>query len=363
MGLSATVFHIPFIRRFPELFTLHSILERKATPEKSLARDRYGPNTKVVTTYEEVLNDPECDLVVIGTPNSTHYPFAKAALEAGKHVIIEKPLTTTSVEGAELVKIAEAKNLVVAVYQNRRYDSDFLTLRRLLEKEQVFGEIVDFETRYDRFRPHLSGGGTWKEVPGVGQGAVFDLGSHLIDQVLTLFGTPDTITGFTGNMRQIGDPAFDDNFLVIFHYNVSSTRKLPLVVTVRSSILSCLIPQLRYTVKGTKAAWVKYGLDVQEPQLRRPTPMSLDDPEFGVEPKDHEGILTTADASGAMTSTRVPTEKGDYTLWYKNVGEAILAKDPSKLAVKPEQGLAVIRAIELVYESSRTGKSIKVSSL
>ncbi|EJU01577.1 NADP-binding protein [Dacryopinax primogenitus] len=359
-GLSAQVFHIPFILAHPQYFTLHSILERGAAPEKSFAREKYGEGIKVVTTFEEVTGDKEVDVVVLSTPNNTHYAYAKAALEAGKHVIIEKPLTTTTTEGAELLAIAKKHNLLICVYQNRRYDSDFLTLRRLLEKEQVFGQVVEFETHYDRFRPAMTGGGTWKEKPGTGQGALFDLGSHLIDQVLTLFGTPTSLTGFVGNSRQLGDPSFADSFLALFHYPVTPQRPLPLTIIIRGGILSLLNPQLRYVVKGTKAGWVKHGLDVQEPQLRRPVLMSLSDPEFGVEPKELEGTLTTVDANGAMKSEKTPTEKGDYTLWYKNVGEALQARDPGLLAVTPEQGLEVIKMIELIYQSQKEGRTVQV---
>ncbi|KZO99240.1 putative NAD binding Rossmann fold oxidoreductase [Calocera viscosa TUFC12733] len=358
-GLSATVFHIPFILAHPQYFALHSILERSATPDHSVARQRYGPNVKVVTTYDEVLTDKDVDVVVLSTPNSTHYPYAKAALEAGKHVIIEKPLTTTSAEGAELVALAARKKLLICVYQNRRWDSDFLTLRKLLAQD-VFGEVVEFETRYDRFRPNLVGG-TWKEKAGTGQGALFDLGSHLIDQVLTLFGTPSSVTGFAANSRQVGDPAFDDSFVALFHYPVSATRKLPLTVTLRGAILSLLNPQLRFTVKGTRASWVKYGLDVQEPQLRLAQPMSLTDPRFGVEPTELEGTLTTLDAAGQPASKKVPTERGDYTQWYKNVGQALQAGDVTLLEVKPEQGLEVIKMIEAIYTSSREGRTVSVA--
>jgi len=358
IGLSATVFHIPFILAHPQYFTLHSILERSATAEKSVARDKY-PGIKVVTTLQEVVGDPEVEVVVLSTPNSTHFEYAKAALEAGKHVIIEKPLTTTTLEGSQLIQLAKSKNLLICVYQNRRWDSDFLTLQSVLAEGAV-GEVVEFETRYDRFRPALVGG-TWKEKAGTGQGALFDLGSHLIDQVLTLFGPPARITGFAANSRQLGDPAFDDSFLALFHYPVSPSRKLPLTITLRGSILSLMNPQLRYTLKGTKGSWVKYGLDVQEPQLRQANPMSLTDPAFGVEPKELEGTLTTLDANNQPTSVKVSTKRGDYAQWFINVGQALQAGDVNLLAVKPEQALEVIRMIELIYQSQREGRTVSVA--
>ncbi|KAG8889128.1 hypothetical protein FRB98_005743 [Tulasnella sp. 332] len=362
--LGATVFHIPFIQSLPHLFSLHSILERSATAEHSEARKRYGNDINVVTTFEQVINDPEVDCVVISTPNATHYPFAKAVLQAGKSVIIEKPLVPTSTEADELIALASSHSppLIIATYQNRRYDSDFLTVKKLVD-QGAFGDIVEFETRFDRWRPALKGGGTWKEQTQPAQGIVYDLGSHLIDQVLTLFGTPDRIYSHIYNARKLGPADFDDAFFAQYYYDSGARgSQLPLVVTVRASPLSALASQLRYAIKGTKGSFLKHGLDVQEDQLRLNPPLSTSDRAFGVEPESIHGVLTTVDSSNHLKEERIVAEKGNYMGWYEGVGAALQARDPSKLYVTPQQARETIRMVELMYESSRSGKVIHVKT-
>lgn len=366
MGMSATVFHIPFIQALPAYFKLHMIMERSAIAEKSAARDRYGQTGfKVVNTLDEVLADPEVDVIVISTPNSTHYDFAKAALSAKKHVIVEKPLVPTSGQAQELIDIASQHGLVIATYQNRRWDSDFLTVRRLLESEKVFGDLTEFHTSYDRFRPAPKGG--WKDEGDWGNGVVFDLGSHLIDQVLTLFGTPEKVYGRVWNSRNHENipKTLHDAFIAHFYYPAHSplypSSPIPLTVVISSAMLSLREPQVRFNIRGTKAGFVKYGLDVQEDQLKLVPPMELMDERFAVEPNEQEGTLTTVDEKGAMHSTRVPTEKGDYMSWFTNVGEAIAAKDPKKLIVQPTQAKQTIRMIELIYQSSNEERVVPVA--
>ncbi|KAF8343837.1 uncharacterized protein EI90DRAFT_3027278 [Cantharellus anzutake] len=369
-GMSATVFHIPFIRSLPEHFHLIAIVERKATPESSIARDRYGsqfPNLKVANTLEEVLTDEEVELVVISTPNATHHPYAKAALRAGKHVIIEKPLVNESFQATELIQLAKSKSLVIATYQNRRWDSDFLTLRRLLESERVFGEVSEFETKFDRWKPVLKGNDTWREKAEWGNSILFDLGSHLIDQVITLFGTPSSISGHVWNSRGLKE-GLDDAFIAHFIYPPSSSKassshftnpNIPLHVTVKAAPLSLLKKQLRFSVKGTKASWTKYGVDPQEDQLKSNTSITPDAKGFGVEDAEFEGTLVVEE-DGKIVEKSTPTDRGHYLSWFKNVGEAIQAKDPSLLIVKPEQAQEVIRLIELIYQSHEEGRVIQV---
>jgi len=301
--------------------------------------------------------------VVVSTPNSTHYPYTKAILSRGKHVVVEKPLVTSSEQATDLIELANSQSLVLATYQNRRWDSDFLTLRRLLEVERVFGDIAEFESRYDRWRPSLKGGGTWKEEAEWGHGVVFDLGSHLIDQVLTLFGKPKSVSAHIWNSRARGPEKFDDAFVAHFTYPPGSFQRensaIPLMVTIRSASLSLLELQLRFAVKGTKATWVKFGGDTQEDQLKLNPPMSTAHADFGVEPKENEGLLTTEQGGSIHTHT-VPTAKGDYLHWYRNMGQAIQEKSPSKLIVKPEQAKEVITMIELIYRSHQERTVINV---
>jgi len=296
-----------------------------------------------------------------GSLHSEQYAlFLREGYPAKKHVIIEKPLVPTTVEANELIALAltHSPPLIIATYQNRRWDSDFMTVKNLIG-QGILGDIVEFESRYDRWRPALKGG-TWKEEAGIGQGIVYDLGSHLVDQVLTLFGTPSRVFAQIYNSRKIGAPDFDDAFFSDFFYDSSDDRKLPLVVTVRGSPLSAVESQLRFTVKGTKGSFVKHGIDTQEDQLKLDPPMSTEDPAFGVEPESTRGVLTEVDPSEKMVARHIPSEVGRYLDFYDNVGQALQARDASKLYVKPEEARETIRMIEIMYESNRSGKVMHV---
>src|SRR5215831_1676441 len=185
-GISAKVFHAPFLTTSKD-FELVSVLER----HKQESKEKY-PSVQVVTGIEELLNNPAVELVVITTPNETHFPFAKAALKAGKHVVLEKPFTNTSEEARQLIDMAEEAGKVLSVYQNRRYVSDFLTIREILNNK-LLGEVHSFEGHYDRYRPEARPN-AWREEAKTGSGILYDLGAHLIDQALCLFGLPQTIT-------------------------------------------------------------------------------------------------------------------------------------------------------------------------
>ncbi|CED85287.1 Predicted oxidoreductase [Phaffia rhodozyma] len=368
IGMSATVFHIPFIQALPEQFKLHSIVERKATSEKSDARDFYGPDIKVVTSLQEVLEDDVVDAVFVTTINDTHYEFSKAILTAGKHVIIEKPLTPTAAESKELIDLAKSTNLIIAVFQNRRWDADFLTVKHLYETGQ-FGELSHFESYFDRYRNNLAPSRQWKETPGPGSGAAFDLGSHLLDQALYLFGRPDSVTATLRNSRGLGHADFHDSFIIQLNYPAKENqtgRKIPLLVTLGGSILSLFNPQLRYRIKGTDAAFVKYGVDVQEPQSvasgywqgppKADVPKPGDDA-FGREPKEAWGTIYTAEKKDGEV---VESKQGSYLDWFKNVAGAIQKKDPELLIVKPEQAAEVIEIIEACLKSSQEGITVKL---
>ncbi|KAL7411658.1 NAD binding Rossmann fold oxidoreductase [Mrakia frigida] len=365
VGMSALVFHIPFILSLPKLYTLHSILERKATPEKSDARD-FFPGVKVVTNLKDVLEDAEVDLVVVSGPNGVHFEHAKAALEAGKNVVVEKPITPTFEEAQILVALAKKTGLVLATYQSRRFDSDFLTTKALIE-EGAFGELSEFESHYDRYKNELATARLWKEAPEVGIGAEFDLGSHLLDQALTLFGRPQTITAVIRNSRAIGHPDVSDSFHIQLGYPATEAagRRLPLIATVQGSILSLVAPQLRFSIKGTNAAFVKHGLDVQEDQLiasgfwKGPPQDGAVKPDdttgvWGTEPESIWGTLYTLDGK----QKKVPSKTGAYKAWFENVAEAVQTKNPSLLLVKPEQAALVIEVIEAAIKSSKEGKRV-----
>jgi len=188
---------------------------------------------------------------------------------------------------------------------------------------------------------------------------VFDLGSHLIDQALTLFGRPTSVYAHIENSRAAGPADFDDSFTAHFYYK---NRNIPLTVIIRAGTLSLLEKQLRYSVKGTQASWVKCGLDTQEDQLKLEPPMSTSDSSFGVEPKEFQGILTVLGSDGKPVARNISTETGRYLSWYENVGAAIAAHDPSVLQVKPEQARDTIRIIELLYQSNTEGRRLDFSS-
>ncbi|BGP49423.1 hypothetical protein JCM10450v2_005314 [Rhodotorula kratochvilovae] len=354
-GMSATVFHIPFILSLPDKFDLRVIVERSATPDKSKARDAF-PAVTVVNTLEQALAE-DIDAVWVLAPNAEHFNYCKAALEAGKHVIVEKPITPTSAEAYELAALAASKNLVLAVYQNRRWDADFLTVKDLLARGE-FGDLSEFESHFDRYKNVLNAK-QWKEADIPGAGAAYDLGSHLIDQLLDLFGPPARVTGLVRNSRALGVPSVPDSFHITLHYPAQPSvpgRALPLVATARGSILSLEAPQPRFRVRGTKASFVKTGLDAQEAQLVAGGTAAIEKEGFAVEPSEQSGRLYRLEGKGeAEVVTSLP---GSYASWFANVGDALLANDPSKLIVKPEQAALVIKVIETATQSSREGRTL-----
>ncbi|KAG6837962.1 hypothetical protein H0H93_008356 [Arthromyces matolae] len=369
VGLAGLTFHVPFILALPELFTLHAVLERSPASPGGKVHARFGVTTKIHRTLDQVLGDQEIELVIVGTPNSTHYEFAKAALQAGKHVLVDKPVTATAEQAKELGALARSKGLVLYGFQNRRWDSDFLALKRLLQlpvtSQQSLGIITEFESHYDRYRNVLKG--SWKEEALPGNGQTYDLGTHLIDQTLTLFGRPKKITAFIQNLRGIGNLSLDDSlalatqFIIHFHYPRGPDRPYPLTAILKCSILSARSQQLRFVVRGTKGTFVKYGLDVQEDQLKvMPSPNGIMDDGYGKEPKDIWGTVENIDDDGVKvrTSTWPSTDPGQYIELFKNLGAAIRHK--AELAVKWEEATAVLEMVELAHKSSREGVTVAV---
>ncbi|GAA5891162.1 hypothetical protein JCM5296_004915 [Sporobolomyces johnsonii] len=355
-GMSAIVFHLPFIRSLPDKFQLKTIVERSATKDSSKARDAF-PDVNVVNTLDEVLKDGEIDAVWILSINDTHYDYVKAVLNAGKHAVVEKPVTPTSQEAYELAALAKEKNLVLAVYQNRRWDADFLTVKDLM-RQGAFGELSEFQSNFDRYKNEAATTKLWKEKALPGSGSAYDLGSHLIDQILDLFGPPKRVTGIVRNSRSIGLPEVADSFLIHLHYDATDApgRKLPLIATARGSILSLTNPQLRYIIKGTAGAYVKHGLDVQEDQLKAGGAAAVSAKDFGVEPESASGLLYTLE--NPSKPEPVKSQAGQYGQWFANVAEAIQTNDPSKLVVTPEQAALTIKIIELATQSSLEGRTL-----
>ena len=339
-GISATVFHAPFFATMPE-YELVAVLERS----KNESQKKY-PSVRVVRSIEELAADPSIDLIVITTPNETHFPYSKIALQAGKHVVVEKPFTNTSAEAQELVAIAAASGKILSVYQNRRYVSDFLTIRDILDKI-LLGEVHEFEGHYDRYRAEARPQ-AWREAAKPGSGILYDLGAHLIDQVFYLFGLPQHITA---DIRQQRPHAkVDDYFDLRLDYGFTKVI-LHAGMLVRE-------PGPRYMIHGTIGSFIKYGEDPQEALLRAGALPSGED--WGKEPEAIYGLLHT-EINGELIRQQYPSHAGDFGLYYKNLYETIVHKAPLK--EKPEHGYNTVRLIELAMESSSRQCTIPCSGL
>jgi scyllo-inositol 2-dehydrogenase (NADP+) len=339
-GKSAKVFHIPFLSTMDE-FEITAVLERHSEESK-----KQLPGIRVAKSIEELIGADDTELIVITTPNDTHFEYASKALKAGKNVVLEKPFTITSADAEELIRIANNSGKVLSVYQNRRYVSDFLTMRELLE-QNMLGDIHEFNATYDRFRPQAVPG-AWRETNMPGAGILYDLGPHIIDQALTLFGNPEAITADVRRQRSFTKA--DDYFNIWLHYGF-------LKVILHSGML-VREQGPRYMIHGTLGSFIKYGEDPQEEKLRAGE-LPLGDT-WGLEPESSYGILHT-EINGQVVRKTVPSKKGDYGLYYKNIYETIVNGAPLK--EKPEHGYNTIRIVELALESSAQKKTLTCSSL
>jgi len=335
-GLAGRAFHAPVIRAVPGL-RLAAILQRSGNE----AAEKY-PDVRIVRSLEELLAMREIRLVVIATPNDTHFEPAKRCLEAGRDVVVDKPFTTTLEEAKELVGIARKAGRLITVYQNRRYDGDFQAIRKLVE-EKTLGRIVRFETNYDRYRPALKPR-AWRESTRAGNGILFDIGPHLIDHALVLFGLPEAVTADVRIERE--NAVADDAFDIMLHY----PRGMRAVL--RSSILA-VTPRTRFVLLGTQGSFVKQGVDPQESNLRQGKIPAQG--AWGAEPEEQWGVLATPSGEG-FVQRRIPSANCDYRDYYANVRDALLGK--ATLAVTPEWSLDVMRVLELVRESSEKRRTI-----
>jgi scyllo-inositol 2-dehydrogenase (NADP+) len=301
-GMSGKVFHAPFLHDHPD-FHIKKVLQR--TSSDVLERYRY---VEIARSFEDLINDPEIELIVVNTPEPTHFEFTKAVLEAGKHAIVEKAFTVTSEEAEVLIQLADEKNLVLSVYQNRRWDSDFLTVRKVLE-EGLLGRLVEFESNYQRYRNFIQPS-TWKEEDQPGTGILYNLGSHLIDQVLYLFDWPEMVFADLRIQRTGGQ--VHDNFEIILYYpNFKATVKAGYLVRE---------PGPRYKLLGTVGSFVKYGIDPQEEALKEEkSPLESG---WGEEAESDWGTINTT-ISGLDIRGKVKSFPGDYMAYYDNVRDAI----------------------------------------
>lgn len=333
-GLSGATFHAPLLSVLDEFEMTKVVSSNKEKVHQDLS------DVEVVSCLEEVLEDATIDLVVITTPSGLHYEMAKQSLMAGKHVILEKPMVVETWEAVDLIKIAEEKKLLLSVYHNRRWDNDYLTVKKLV-RDGVLGEINTYQVHFDRFRPEVRD--RWREKQGPGSGMLYDLGSHLIDQALDLFGTPQFILADVFAQRENAET--DDYFHVILGY-----EKLRVILH-SGSIIPSNGP--RFQVHGSKGSFIKYGLDGQEAALKegkKPINDSwgTDDPQF-------YGKLITMEGEEEKHKT-IETLHGSYITYYKKIAESILKGKSAP--VTAHEGLSVIKIIEAAKKSSTEKKVI-----
>jgi len=336
-GMSGQVFHAPFLN-VHNGFNFYGVWERT----KNLARERY-PSVKTFRSLDELLDDKSIELVVVNTPSVTHYEYAKACLNGGKNVIVEKPFTSTIEEGEELIKLAKEKSKLLSVYQNRRYDSDYKAIKKVVD-EHLLGTLIEAEFHYDRFTEQLSYK-VHKETPTPGVGIVYDLGSHLIDQALTLFGMPASVFADIDILRP--GSKVDDYFELLMFYDHFRVR-------IHSSLL-VREPLPAYIIHGTKGSFIKAKTDVQEIALQAGNIPNT--PDWGKEPENEQGLLHT-EKDGKIIREYLPSFQGNYMDYYDGIYKALrLGQAPP---VTAEEGLNVINIITAAHESSRVKKVFKM---
>ncbi|WP_282695545.1 Gfo/Idh/MocA family oxidoreductase [Streptomyces sp. CC208A] len=345
-GLAGSVFHAPLIAASPDL-TLAAVTT--GNPERAAEARAAHPGVEVFARPEELWAEgaPGLDLVVVASPNKTHVPIADAALRAGLPVVVDKPLAATAAEARGLAELAEERGLLLSVFQNRRWDSDFLTLRRLLDEGEL-GEVQRFESRFERWRPRPKGG--WREsgAPEEIGGLLYDLGSHVVDQALVLFG-PAVSVYAESDVRRPRAEADDDTFLALTHAN-----------GVRSHLyVSATAAQLgpRFRVLGQRAGFVTYGLDPQETALREGLRPGGDTP-WGVEPEALWGRIGAGESPLTGGGTPVPSVPGNYPAYYAAVAAALRGTGPNP--VTAHEAAAALDVLEAARRSAREGVTVRL---
>jgi predicted dehydrogenase len=330
-GLAGSVFHGPLTAADPRMRVAAVVTSSAERAEQARAEH---PGVRVLARADELFAAPEqADLVVVATPPGSHVQLTRAALAAGLPVVVDKPFTPTAAQGAELVEAAQKAGLLLSVFQNRRWDGDFLTVRRLIESGRL-GAVNRFESRFERWRPVAKGG--WRETGGAEEaaGLLYDLGSHLVDQALVRFGPVRSVCAET-DTRRAGVTSDDDTFVALTHAN-----------GVHSHLwMSAVTPQLgpRFRVLGQSAAFVKYGLDAQEDALReghRPG-----EAQWGADVPERYGIL----GEGENLET-VPTDAGAYESYYAGIAAALL--DGAPLPVDPREAVQALEVIEAARDAA-----------
>ncbi|MFZ0295263.1 MAG: Gfo/Idh/MocA family oxidoreductase [Candidatus Sulfotelmatobacter sp.] len=336
-GMAGQAFHAPVIRGVAGM-ELACILERRGTR----AQEKY-PATRVVRTLDEMLADKQIQLCVIATPNDSHFDLARACLLADRDVVVDKPFAPTLRESEGLVRLAAERGRLITVYQDRRWDGDFGTIKKLVQSGRL-GSVAEYECRYDRFRPEPKLNAWREKADQPGAGVLFDLGPHVIDQALVLFGEPKSITASAFCERATSQ--VDDSFDVCLEY--------PQLRAMGRARIIAYAPGPHFLIHGTKGSFVKYGMDPQEARLRSDNyPQGTDwRADWGVEPEELWGTLSLI----GEPAVKVKTDRGDYRGFYANVRDAIEQKAP--LEVTPEQALRTMRAVILAHKSSREKRTV-----
>ncbi len=317
-GLSGKVFHAPFLHTHSG-FNLKKIVERNHNHSKKIY-----PYVEVLSDYKELLEDQSLDLIVVATPNTTHYTMVKECLLAGKHVVVEKPFTPTAKEADELIEIAKTQKKNIFVYHNRRWDGDFLTIQKMLN-DHILGDIYEYEAHFDRYTPKLSS--NWRDENKAGGGILFDLGAHLIHQAICLFGSPKKIKANIQSQRK--NSPVDDYFRLELKYPQAK------IILTAGMMVKELGP--RFTLKGSKGIFTKYGIDPQEESLKKGLMPNKNN--WGQEDLKNWGKI----ASG-NTYKQIETIAGNYMGFYNNVYDVMI--NHKEMIVKPEEAREVIRIIE-----------------
>lgn len=336
-GMSGLVFHAPFIDIHPG-YNLYAVWERS----KKSAKEIY-PDIRSFDTLDAMLADEAIDLVIVNTPNYTHFEFTKKALLAGKHVLVEKAFTVTVSEAEELMALSKQMGKVLCVYQNRRYDSDFKTVKKIKESA-VLGDIIEVEFHFDRYRPELSAK-LHKEIPLPGSGLLHDLGPHLIDQVIFLFGMPTSLFAVVKITRPVSQ--VNDYFDLLLFYP-SFTARLKSSMLVKEALPS-------YILHGMLGSFIKPRTDIQEDSLKAGMkPVSTD---WGTEPLEEEGLLNIISGDETIRH-KIRSEQGNYMELYDSLLHSIINNSPPP--VTAIDGINVMKIIEAALESSKNNKVVFV---
>lgn len=339
-GMSGKLFHAPFLQAHPN-YNLAAIVER----HKEESKKKY-PNAKLYRSFEELIADKTIELVIVNTPVQTHYDYTKAALSAGKNTIVEKPFTVTAAQAQELVDIAKEKKLFLSVYQNRRYDGDYKALKAIVQ-ENILGTLKTAELRFDRYRP-VHSGKDHKEGDKPGAGNLHDLGAHLIDQAIQLFGFPDAVFADVLTMRN--NMIANDYFEILFYYPHPFRVKIKGTVFARE-------PYYAYILNGENGTFMQERSDLQEARLLADEIPSIDN--WIPTPQGFDGILHTT-INGEPLRKQTRSEMGNYMDYYKDVYQSIVNGAPNP--VPASDAVLTMRIIDAALQSSKERRVISLVS-